>query len=161
MKTQRDVQRRRRRRTGEEGFTLVEALTAVLILAFGLVGVTNLMLVAGSTNSVANQGTSATNHATEIMERLKGLSSSELVTGGSLTTDVGTANCDDDAVTTCANPGNFNAMRSIPGVGVIKTRWTIEAVGTGFFIRVRSEGMGALSRSRSRAEFSMARQPNN
>src|SRR5204863_2278147 len=42
-------------RGSEAGFTLVEALVAIVILVFGLIAVTNLMLVAASSNSVANQ----------------------------------------------------------------------------------------------------------
>lgn len=48
---------------GEAGFTLVEALLAVVVLIFGLMAVTNLMLVAASSNSVANQGTPAVTSA--------------------------------------------------------------------------------------------------
>ena len=42
---------------GEAGFTLIEALVAMVVLTFGLMAVTNLMLVAASSNTVANQGT--------------------------------------------------------------------------------------------------------
>ena len=51
------------RRT-EAGFTLIEALVAIIILSFGLIAVTNLMLVAASSNTVANQGTAAAAIAT-------------------------------------------------------------------------------------------------
>jgi Tfp pilus assembly protein PilV len=39
----------------EAGFTLVEALFAMVILIFGLLAVTNLLIVGASSNSVANQ----------------------------------------------------------------------------------------------------------
>ena len=55
-------------RRGESGFTLVEALVAIVVLVFGLMAVTNLMLVAASSNSVANQGTAAVASATRIVE---------------------------------------------------------------------------------------------
>jgi hypothetical protein len=151
----------RHARSTEAGFTLVEALTAVLILVFGLIGVTNLMLVATTTNTVATQMTSATDHAVETMERLKAISFEQLRanTGGNLTADTGSiAQCDED-VQTCVVPGNFNAYRSVPGVGQIHTLWTVTADADPeiLFIRVRSQGTGALIGTRSRAEFTVFR----
>ena len=58
-------------RGAEAGFTLVEALVAIVVLIFGLMAVTNLMLVAASSNSVANQGTAAVTSATRAMDMLK------------------------------------------------------------------------------------------
>ena len=58
-------------RSGEAGFTLVEALVAIIVLVFGLMAVTNLMLVAASSNTVANQGTAAVASATRIVELTK------------------------------------------------------------------------------------------
>jgi hypothetical protein len=152
--------RKDRRRSEEAGFTLVEALTAVLILVFGLIGVTNLMMVATTTNSVATQMTSAADHAVEVMERLKATSYQFLTAGGSLTADTGTiAGClDDNPLNTCVAAGNYNAHRDIPGVGHIVTRWTIAASGADtLFITVRSEGTGPLIGARSRAEFTTFR----
>jgi type II secretory pathway pseudopilin PulG len=137
----------RRTERGEEGFTLVEALVAIVILVFGLIAITNLMLVAASSNSVANQATAAATIASQRLEQLKALPflSAGLAPGGGVTSDVaGYFSSPDDAV---------------PGAGVIHTRWQI--VGTGnpdvIFIRVRSEGTGALSVGRSRAEFTTFR----
>src|SRR5512135_3547346 len=56
---------------GEAGFTLVEALVAIVVLVFGLMAVTNLMLVAASSNSVANQGTAAVASAIRAMDMIK------------------------------------------------------------------------------------------
>ena len=69
------------RRT-EDGFTLVEALVAIIVLVFGLMAVTNLMLVAASSNSVANQGTAAVTSATRVMDLIKTTSFTTLPTGG-------------------------------------------------------------------------------
>jgi len=165
--------RRDRRRREEAGFTLVEALIAVLILVFGLIGVTNLMMVATTTNSVATQMTSAADHAVEVMERLKAISfeqlSTDAVCGGCSAAPTGTywdsdqgatAGCiDDDPTNNCVRPGNFNAHRDIQGVGHIVTRWSITTAGSNrtLFIRVRSEGTGALIGARSRAEFTTFR----
>ena len=42
-----------------------------MVLVFGLMAVTNLMLVAASSNTVANQGTAAVNTATRVMDMVK------------------------------------------------------------------------------------------
>jgi Tfp pilus assembly protein PilV len=128
----------------EQGFTLVEALFAIVILVFGLLAITNLMIVGASSNSVANQSTATTALASEQLEKLKALpfTSTSLAVGGSLTAD--------------AN-GDFRDD-SIDGVGPIHTRWQISAPNPQtLFIRVRSEPAGGLLKSRARAEFSTFR----
>jgi type II secretory pathway pseudopilin PulG len=142
-------------RGAEAGFTLVEALIAIVILVFGLIAVTNLMLVAASSNSVANQGTAATVSASDRMEKLRDMSFATLSAagGGLLTANVGpTGPCQ----TAPLPPATFNCTEDIPGVGIIQTRWAITPVpGTTrlVMIQVRSEGTGVLARARSRAEF--------
>jgi type II secretory pathway pseudopilin PulG len=129
---------------GEEGFTLVEALVAIVILVFGLIAVTNLLVVAASSNSVANQSTAATTAASQVLEQLRAAPFETLVVGG----DVAVDNVyfrDDD----------------FPGVGRIHTRWQIQNFippnPQALFITVRSEGTGVLSIGRSRAEFTTIR----
>jgi hypothetical protein len=130
----------------EAGFTLMEALIAMMILTFGIIAVTNLMIVAASSNSVANQATAAATIAAQRLEQLKAVpfNDARLNPGGSVTSDAaGFFTSPDDMV---------------PGVGQIHTRWQIVAVDPQVrFIRVRSEGTGALSVSRSRAEFTTLR----
>lgn len=131
---------------GEKGFTLVEALTAIVILAFGLIAITNLMVVAASSNSVANQSTAATTAASQVLEQLRAAPFETLIAGtGDVTADVAGFFRDDD----------------VPGVGRIHTRWQIQnfvpANARALFITVRSEGTGALSGARSRAEFTTIR----
>lgn len=131
-------------RSSESGFTLVEALVAIVILVFGLIAVTNLMLVAASSNSVANQATGAATVAAQRLEQLKAEPFTSLVAGGDVATDVTNFNRDDD----------------LPGVGRIHTRWQVVSIAGDaqvYFIRVRSEGTGALSVGRSRAEFTTFR----
>jgi type II secretory pathway pseudopilin PulG len=141
-------------RATEAGFTLVEALVAIVILVFGLIAVTNLMLVAASSNLVANQGTAATVSASDRMEMLRNLPFATLTAtvGGSLTANVGaTGPCRVTLPT-----ASFNCVEDLPGVGVVQTRWQISAVpgpGRMVMIQVRSEGTGVLARARSRAEF--------
>jgi Tfp pilus assembly protein PilV len=131
-------------RSSEAGFTLVEALVAIVILVFGLIAVTNLMLVAASSNSVANQATGAATIAALRLEQLKAQPFDSLAVGGDVATDVLNFNQDDD----------------VPGVGRIHTRWMVVAIAGDnqvYFVRVRSEGTGALSVARSRAEFTTFR----
>ena len=140
----------------EAGFTLVEALVAMVILIFGLMAVTNLLLVAASSNSVANQGTAATTSASDALERLKQTSFLNVAPGGNLDADT-TAPPPACAV---AVPADYNCVEVVPGVGSVVTRWQVNPVGgTGrlYYIQVRSEGTGVLAGRRSRAEFTTFR----
>src|SRR5258708_38977657 len=78
-------------RRGEAGFTLVEVLTAIVILIFGLMAVTNLLLIAASSNTVANQSTAAATSASRIMDSLRDTSFQNLLPGASVTADTGAA----------------------------------------------------------------------
>jgi prepilin-type N-terminal cleavage/methylation domain-containing protein len=123
-------------RRGEAGFTLIEVLIAIIVLVFGLIAVTNLFLVAGSSNTVANQATAASDVAAQILEQLKAQpwNSAQL------------------------NAGTTTRQDLIPGVGRIDSTTTITDVDVRTkFIRVRSEGGGVLARARSRAEFTTYR----
>ena len=131
----------------EGGFTLIEVLIAIVVLVFGLIAVTNLFLVAGSSNSVANQATAASDTAAQILENLKAQpwSSAQL-----------------NQINPTGFPTAPQRTDSIPGVGIINSWWSITdiepAPGTRTkFIRVRSEGAGLLARGRSRAEFTTYR----
>jgi Tfp pilus assembly protein PilV len=131
-------------RSSEAGFTLVEALVAIVILVFGLIAVTNLLVVAASSNSVANQATGAATVAAQRLELLKAQPFTSLAVGGDLDSDVANFNQDDD----------------VPGVGRIHTRWTVVSIAGDaqvYFMAVRSEGTGVLSVRRSRAEFTTFR----
>jgi prepilin-type N-terminal cleavage/methylation domain-containing protein len=133
----------RRAASSEAGFTLIEALCAIVILAFGLMAITNLMLVAASSNTVGNQATAATAEAAQQMEILKATPFTSLVAGGS--------------VTACNAP-SWCTTATLRGVGAIETRWQVTAIDPqSYFIRVRSEGRGALTGARSRAEFTAIR----
>ena len=151
-----DTSRERSGRGGEAGFTLVEALVAVVVLIFGLMAVTNLMLVAASSNSVANQGTAAVTSATRAMDALKAVTFTSLTAGGT-TFDAADGGKD------CADPtltfSDWHCSDSVPGVGVVHTHWWITGMADArlLHLRVRSEGTGALSGARSRAEFTSFR----
>lgn len=145
----------------ESGFTLVEALCAIVILAFGLVAIANLMVVAATSNSVANQGTAATTLATQQLERLKAIPFTApgsnnlnplLNPGGDLDSDQGGFFLDP------LNPVQGDPVVDIPSVGIIQVRWTIAQVDPRtLFITVRAQGTGAFSGARSRAEFTTFR----
>lgn len=133
---------------GEAGFTLVEALCAIVILAFGLIAVANLLLVASTSNTTANLSTAATTLAVQQLEVLKAVPFNDpgglLVAGGDLESDQGGYFTDPPA--------------EIPGVGQIRVRWSIVDVDPQTkFITVRAESTALLIGARSRAEFTVFR----
>lgn len=132
---------------------------AITILAFGLIAVTNLLLVAAQSNSVAHASTGAAAQASEVLERLKAIPFVTLTPGGDLDADQGIGDCDDTTqIGGCVVAGNFNSRRGIPGLGEIKSRWTIVAVDAQtLFIEVRSEGLSPLVVTRSAAHFTTFR----
>lgn len=143
---------------GEAGFTLVETLVAIVVLVFGLMAVTNLLLVAASSNSVANQGTAAVTSATRVMDLLKATSHQNLrTTPGGLGWAVndGGLSCDDPALVFT----QWHCNDDMPGVGRVHTHWWITGTADPrlLHIRVRAEGTGALTAARSRAEFTTFR----
>jgi type II secretory pathway pseudopilin PulG len=152
-----------RGRRAQAGFTLVEALVAIVVLIFGLMAVTNLLLVAASSNAVANQSTAATSVASGVMDMLKATDYLAIPAGGppgGLTFEVppgGGPACD------VAVPADFHCDLNVPGVGVIHTHWVVTPQALApvdprlVLIQVRSEGTGALSGPRSRAEFTTLR----
>lgn len=132
----------------EAGFTLIETLVAIVILIFGLMAVSNLLLVGATSNTVANQSTAAATAASETLETLKHIPFTQLQDGGSLTSD--------------ATSGGVAFFRDdrIEGVGPIKTRWVIQTVAGDEqvkFITVQSEGLGPMVRVRSRTTYTTFR----
>jgi len=156
------MSRRQAERCRESGFTLVEALVAMLMLTFGLIAITNLFIVAASSNTVANHSTVAAAQAAEVMERLKSVDFNALVVGGDLDADVGTPDCDPDTdANRCLGAGNYNMRRVIEGVGFVEVRWLIvdtNAAGAAtYFIAVRAWSDAPLAQDRSQAEFTTFR----
>jgi len=158
----------------ESGFTLVEALIAIVVLVVGIVAIVNLFVVASTSNAVANHSTAASGQGTETMERLKAIPFLTITGGmsgpteGDLDSDTGSSipNCvepDPQPVIpiNCVVPGNYNLARDVPGVGRIKTRWQIVRPGAGgpdtLFIVVRSQSTATLAGIRSRSEYTTFR----
>lgn len=150
------------RRRRQAGFTLVEAMVSMVILSVGLMAVTNLMIVAGSSNAVGNQGTATAATASEVLERLKAIRFTDLLTGGDLTANTGSlTNCTyapPGSTTDCVIAGNFHEIRRLEGTASIVTRWVITLPNAQtIFIRVRSESANPLTAARTRAEFTTIR----
>ena len=145
-------------RTDESGFTLIEALVAIVILAVGLIAVTNLLVVGAASNTIGNHSTSTTTIASETLERLRNVSFPLVQVSPAGAIDA-TPTCDDNVIANaCLRPGNFQAFKDVPGVGRVNTTWEIIQVDTQtLFIRVRSESTAALARRRARAEFTTMR----
>ncbi len=147
------------RRGAEAGFTLVEALVAIVVLVFGLMAVTNLLLVAASSNTVANQGTAAVTAATSAMDFLRVTSFDALAAaapgGTPFDANDGGLDCDAPALVLT----DFHCSSTLPGVGTVHTHWYVTAMADPrlLFLRVQSEGTGALAAARSRAEFTTFR----
>jgi prepilin-type N-terminal cleavage/methylation domain-containing protein len=167
------TQSSKRPRTNESGFTLIEALIAIVILAVGLIAVTNLLVVGAASNTIGNHSTNTATIATETMERLRNIpfaiSASPAPPVPQLTASPAgaidaTPTCDDNNVPppaaqpNCVVPGNFGAFKDVPGVGRVNTTWEIVPIdGQTTFIRVRSESTAILARRRARAEFTTIR----
>jgi prepilin-type N-terminal cleavage/methylation domain-containing protein len=158
-------------RHSEAGFTLIEALVAIVILSFGLIAIANLFVVATSSNRIGNLTTAATTQANEVMEKLKAISFTTLFnkaaggTVGSLTADLPAVNNNTTSpqggVTDCVIDQNtFNCRETVPGIGTVVTRWTITDPGAAgsdaLFITVRSEVLGFLGRQ-ARVEYTTFR----
>lgn len=120
----------------DAGFTLVEVLVAIVVLVFGLIAVTNLLLVGASNNTAANLGTASTAAAGQQMELFKATSFEDLV---DLVGNVGETNTGQQEVV-------------MPGTGAIQVSWTIERrTSQLMFITVQAQGSGAMVAARSRA----------
>lgn len=163
---QHDSNREGRRQ--EQGFTLVEALVAMLILMVGVAAVSNLMVVAASSNTVANHSTAAALVASQQMEALKATPYDLLVTGGNIDTDAGvTGQC---GVTSVITTFNCTTRASGPngefsGVGTMHVRWRVfPAVAVGststHFIQVAAESMSPILARRSRVVLTTFRTDN-
>jgi len=142
-----------RARDHEQGFTLIEALIAVIILIVGLVAVAQLLAVAAASNSTANQTSAAAAVASQELERLQTIPIGQLVpTTGGLPADI-TVGCGGAA----AAPDS-----DIAGVGRVRTCWQITSLGGSnpvFYIAVRSQALGPFSWL-TRSEFSTFRAQN-
>jgi Tfp pilus assembly protein PilV len=118
------------RRNDEAGFTLSEALVAMLILMFGLASIFNLMIVATSSNSVANRASAATMIASQELEVLRSTPYSQLVNSPADSLDVCTV--------------NYCRTTTVEGVGTFESRWLIQTLTSPNlrFLQVRTQPNG-------------------
>jgi hypothetical protein len=150
---------RGRQQQGAQGFTLIEALIAVVVLVFGLIAVAQLMAVAAGSNAIANRTTVASAVASEELERLM------TVPYGSLGTNPGgDLNLEDTApgVPPPCISSDFGSIRDVSGMAQIRTCWRIESAGGAgnlLAIRVRSQAVGPFSHL-TQAEFTSFRATN-
>ena len=154
------------RSESQSGFTLIEALIAVVILAFGLIAVTNLLIVAAASNQIGNMSTATAAEAAETLERLKAVTFNTLAPGGDLTIDAGAANPMPGAPPApqsdifVGGALTYHKYRGLPGVGTVRTRWVITnpvALTPTRFITVESQAIGPFGGRLSRAQFSTFR----
>ena len=107
-----------------------------MILAVGLVAVTNLFVVAAASNQIGNLTTATATEASQTLERLKSVDFLTVLVPpgaptnqGSLVADTGPANAVPSATTDVfvggVPPLTYHMYRTIPSLGVIRTRWTI------------------------------------
>ena len=131
-------------RSPEAGFTLAEALIATLILMFGLASIFNLMIVATTSNNLANRASAATLIAAEQLETLRSTPFSLLVNSATDTLETQT-------------PGFF-VITEIDGVGQFETRWLIQDLTNVNmkFLQVRTDPGGFRGRQ-ARAELTTIR----
>jgi type IV pilus assembly protein PilV len=98
--TTRDLNRGRRRPGGaERGFTMIEALVALVVLAIGLLGIAALYLDSLRAGRTAIYRTQAVNIAADLADRIRANRQGVLAyTSAFADTHVADANCDDAAV---------------------------------------------------------------
>ncbi len=65
------MDRRRTRKFGESGFTILESLIAIMILAFGLMAVVTMIDVSRSTGTLSKNTTKALELATWMMDKIR------------------------------------------------------------------------------------------
>jgi Tfp pilus assembly protein PilV len=133
-----------RPRRDESGFTLAEALIAMFVFIVGILALANMFLLAISQTNVANCMTAATAEASQTMDMLKARHFATLAVGGALDNNV---------------PG-YNASNPVPGVAMVRTRWTITEVSVSpqvYAITVESEPLSAMGGNAGKVRFTTFR----
>jgi len=147
--------------SSEAGFTLVEVLIAIVILVFGLVAVTNLLVIAGSSSMAANAGTAVAALASQQMETLKALpfSSPGLNTTGA---PAGVIPAPGFSISSIVPTPGYSQMNiQVPGAaGAVDIVWQITpVVGQAQLkhIELVAEARGPLMGARTQARYTVFR----
>lgn len=125
------------RQLNENGFTLVELLVALTIMAFGVLAVVQMQIVALQSNSIANKLSVATSLAQEVMADIQSWDVNSPPGGGTFTSPLATYE----------RLGPFMNLSSVrfPDSGTYKATYTITFVQpdlTTAFISVTVTGGG-------------------
>src|SRR5262245_2662901 len=110
------------KRRAESGFTLIEALTAICVLSFGLIAISNLMIVSTSSNFVSSQSTAATMLASQRMEELRATPFSKLAYSA---TDTLIATLPRTKAEFDALDPAWAEVTNVEGVGQFVTSWRV------------------------------------
>ena len=110
------------RKSGQAGYSLVELLAAVVILAVGLLGLAELQIAAIKTNAQSDAMTVANGIAQKVVEQIAAMAADEDL----FKTDKGTP-AGDDPVTWTGVDGVGGSPYDIPGAGVYHVTFDIDA----------------------------------
>jgi type II secretory pathway pseudopilin PulG len=146
----------------ESGFSLVEAIIAVLVFIIGIAAISNLFLMSMTANSTANVSAATASVASEVLDRLRALPSNTLTlgapTGGLAPSEADSAICSEPGTTNCVVPGNFVLTKIVPGVGIVHAKWSIAQAGAGLlFITVQAQTTATVVGERGNAVFTTFR----
>jgi Tfp pilus assembly protein PilV len=143
----------------EAGFSLVEAIIAVLVFIVGIAAVSNLFILSITANSTANNASATATLASEVLDRLREApiytasgTHSALVatdrnpalvagapgaigglTAGSLMPSSSDP-CQEPTTADCVTPAagrTFTMWRQVPGIGGVHVKWSITDVVVG------------------------------
>lgn len=149
---------------GQAGFTLIETMIAIVVLVFGLIGVTNLFIVAASSNATANQVTAAATVASEQLDALRTAPFTLLVAGGTVGSTCPTCGNDDPYTPPVGEPGcpgkpnNHSCTQLVPGVATVQVSWSVVATGPNTLgITVEALPLTGLARGWSRVRLTTIR----
>jgi hypothetical protein len=149
-----------RRRDSQTGFTLVEAMMAIIILVFGLIAVTNLMVVAANSNTTASQLTASSALCAQQMDALKAVPFDTLTTSCTSFAPCGDLLTDGTNCTFAPASPNCYANQTVPGVGTFHMRWRVapvSGIANVYVVQLRCQAISGLMATRTRTDLTAFR----